>query len=104
MTVQEIAEIIARADPEAKHYEHAMDGTDFTVWMEHERIGLMADDEYAEPGWRFEIDRYTKTEFDPVADRLEEVLDGEPGISWTHLVRYYSDTKYIRHVFECEGI
>lgn len=104
MTVQEIAGIIVQADPDAQHYKAEMDTEAFTVWMEYERIGLMADDEYAEPGWKFEIDRYTKTEFDPIVEKLEQVLTEAPGVTWTHRVMYDIDTGYIRHVFDCEGI
>lgn len=104
MTVQEIAYVILQADKDAKHYKHSMDGSNFTVWMEYERIGLMADDEYAEPGWKFEIDRYTVDEFDPIVNELERVLTEAPGVTWTHRVMYDIDTGYIRHVFDCEGI
>lgn len=104
MTVQDIAAIILEADPNAEHYKATATGQDFTVWMEYERIGLMADDEYCEPGWKFEIDRYTKTELDPIADKLERVLTDAPGVTWTHRVMYDIETEYIRHVFDCEGI
>lgn len=104
MTVMEIRDVILQADPDAQHYEAALDGRDFTVWMEYERIGLRADDEYAEAGWRFEVDRYTKQEFDPIAELLEEVLDAADGVTWTHRVQYNQQTGYIRHIYDCEAV
>lgn len=104
MTVQEIRDVILTADPDARHYEAALDGSDFTVWMEYERIGLMADDGYAEPGWRFEVDRYTKTEYDPIAEALEDVLTNTPGVTSRHRVQYNQQTGYIRHVYDCEAV
>ena len=107
MTVQQIADLILSADPEAKHYDAtaaANAGVDFTVWMEYERTGLDAEDAWAEKGWRFEVDRYTKTEFDPVADLLEDVLSTAEGVTCGHRVLYDISNGYIRHVFDCEGI
>lgn len=107
MTVKQLAEIILSADPDAKHYDAtaaANAGRDFTVWMEYERIGLDADDGYAEKGWRFEVDRYTKTEFDPVADDIEDVLSTTDGVTCGHRVQYNAQTGYIRHIFEGEAV
>lgn len=107
MTLQQLAEVITSADPDAKHYDATAAinaGIDFTVWMEYERIGLDADDGYAEMGWRFEVDRYTKTEFDPVADNIEAILSGVDGITLNHRVQYESRSGYIRHIFEGEAI
>lgn len=107
MTLQQLAEVITSADQNAKHYDATAAinaGRDFTVWMEYERIGLDADDGYAEMGWRFEVDRYTKTEFDPVADAIEEVLSTTDGVTCGHRVQYDSRSGYIRHIFEGEAI
>ena len=107
MTLQRLSAIITSADPEAKHYDAtagAGSGRNFTVWMEYERIGLDADDGYAEMGWRFEVDRYTKTEYDPVADAIETVLINADGITCTHRVQYDARSGYIRHIFEGEAV
>lgn len=108
MNVEQIAELIHTADPGAKHYDAtraAKAGEDFTVWMEYERTGLDADDTWVELGWLFEVDRYTKTEFDPIADQLEQAfLADERIIMRSHRVLYELDSGYIRHVFDCEAI
>ena len=102
MEVRDIKELVATVDPEARHYTNTKDGTDYTVWMEYERTGLMADDARG-TGWKFEIDRFTKTEYDPIAEALEKLLTETEGITFTYMVEYEQDTKYIRHLFDCEG-
>lgn len=107
MTTARIAEIIAGVDPNARHYDAtaaAQAGESFTVWMEYERIVLHADDDPAEFGWRFEVDRYTTEENDPIAELLEAALyAAEDVVCAPRRVLYDIDTGYIRHVFDCEG-
>lgn len=102
MNVRDIRDLVALADPGARHYVKAGGGVDFTTWMEYKRLGLPGDDEHGE-GWKFQIDRYTKTEFDPVAEAIEEVLKEAEGVAFTYLVDYEQDSGYIRHLFDCEG-
>ena len=102
MELREIKAVIIQADPEAKHYTtSSRDAEAFTVWGEYERIGLMGDDGWAERGWRFEVDHYTKMEFSPVPERIEEALLAA-GVAYTYTVAYQQQTGYIRHIFDCE--
>lgn len=102
MTVRQIQALVAEADPLARHYENVHDGTNYTVWMEYQRTGMPGDDVH-EPGWRFQIDRYTKTEYDEVAEEIERVLREHEGVAFTYMVEYEQDSGYIRHMFDCEG-
>lgn len=102
MTVEEIRDLVAAIDPEARHYVSNKEGDAFTVWQEYRQLDFSADDTYQE-GWAFEIDYYTKKEFDPVAKALALALEAHPGVSYTHQVVYETDTGYIRHIFDCEG-
>lgn len=105
MDVQGIRDLILSVDSEARHYEAALDGSNFTVWMEYERILFFADDDSVEKGWKFEIDRYTKDEYDPIADALETMLLSTDGItSSPRRVQYNQETGYIRHIFDCEAV
>lgn len=108
MKVMEIRDVINAADPGAKHYDAtaaAKAGVDFTVWMEHQRTGLDADDGLQELGWRFEVDRFTKTEYDPVADAIETALRNDDRIIvHDYQVIFNIDTGYIQHAFDCEAI
>lgn len=102
MTVKSIRDLVLVADPNARHYVSAEDGSNFTRWMEYERTGLMADDLRGN-GWKFQIDRFTKTEYDPVAEEIERVLTESEGITFTYMVEYDQSSGYIRHIFDCEG-
>lgn len=105
MTVQQIQKILVSIDPQIHHYECAVDGSNFTVWMEYERVVLPADDEDAEMGWRFEVDRFTKDEYDPIAEKLEKLLMNHPSITAKpQRVQYDQASGYIRHQFDCEAI
>lgn len=104
MELTTIRDVILRGDPEAQHYTTSnRDRNAFTVWGEYEYIGLDADDFKTEPGWRFEVDHYTRTEFSPTAAQLLRVLSSEPGIAVRYTVQYQESTGYIRHIFDCEG-
>ena len=102
MELRDIKAVIIRADPKAQHYTtSSKDPECFTVWGEYERIGLMASDGWAEKGWRFEVDHYTKKEFSEVAERIEQVLL-DAGVAFSYQVAYQQATGYIRHIFDCE--
>ena len=103
MTKEEIRAFVGSIDPNAKHYFTALDGDDYTVWAETERIGLDADDAYAEMGWAFEIVRFTCDEFDPMPGKIEENLIEHPLISFTYGVSVEPESGYIIHTFRCEA-
>lgn len=102
MTVRDIQQMIVKADPEAKHYYTSKDGSDFTVWQEYERLPFAAND-MMDAGWKFQIDRYTKQEYDPIAEAIERVLN-ENLIAYSYQVEYDPGSGYIRHLFDCEGM
>lgn len=103
MELSEIKLVVIEADPGAQHYISADKDKDaFTVWGEYERIGLYGDDGYAEKGWRFEVDHYTRQEFSPIPERIEQVML-DHGVAFTYRVTYQPSTGYIRHIFECEA-
>lgn len=104
MTLSDIRALVVSVDPAAGHYESAHDqGEAYTVWYEVQRAGLMADNIRPNKTWRFQIDRFTKTEDDPIAAQLEAALESCPFVSYNYLVDYEPDTGYIHHIFDCEA-
>lgn len=103
MTTQEIKALILTADPEAKRYQSSRDEDAFTVWAEFERIQPPGAS-FAELGWKFEVDRYTRTEDDTVAEAIERALREDVRVAYTYEVTYEMQTGYIRHIFVCEGV
>lgn len=102
MTVENIEAFVAEIDPEARHYQIGKPTDAFTIWMEYEKIGPCADNNYI-PGWRFVIDRLTKVEKDPIAKAIETALDESDTIAYEYTVSSNLKTGYINHHFECEG-
>lgn len=104
MTLDDIRTLVISVDPNAGHYESAYRGGDsYTVWYEVQRAGLMADNKRPCKSWRFQIDRFTKDENDPIAAQLEAALEACPFVSYDYLVDYERDTGYIHHIFDCEA-
>lgn len=103
MTLEDVKALVLGADEDALHYQHARGRGAYTTWCETQRIRRTADDT-PELGWAFTVDRFTQTEFDPVAERIERVLLEAEGVSYRYAVDYERDSGYIHHIFDCEGI
>ena len=104
MTLADIQALVVSVDPAAGHYESAsQDKTGYTVWYEYRRLDLTRDDEHSE-AWAFQIDRFTKIENDPIAAALFEALEADDRVAVEHLVDYEKDTRWIHHIFDCEGV
>lgn len=105
MTVQEIGALVQAIDPKARHYFVGKDGSNFTVWMETERLGLNADDIYAEDGWKATIARFTREEYDPIAAALEEALLNDERIALvSYKVSSHLQSGYVSHFFDIEAV
>lgn len=104
MTFDEIRALVVSVDPSAGHYESAhRPGQSYTVWQEIQRAGLRADNVMPCKSWRFQIDRYTKREDDPVPGRMEAALDACPAVAYDYQAAYEPDSGYIHHIFDCEA-
>lgn len=103
MTIAEIRALILSADPDCARYESAHTDRDaYTVWREVRRLPVLSDDKHDE-GWAFQVDRFTRTEDDPVAAAIYEALSADDRVAFSHDVDYERDTGYIHHIFDCEG-
>ena len=104
MTLAEIQAFVVAVDSTASHYESAYAGSAaYTVWREYRYNSQMADNAH-QGGIVFQIDRFTKTENDAIAAAFITALEANPRISFEYLVDYERDTRYIHHIFDCEGI
>ena len=102
MTVRDIKALVLSAAPEANHYESARKDDSYTVWQEYRQLDFSADDEHAE-AWAFEVDHFTKVEFDPIPDAIRMALAKHPGVTFKYDVIVENETGYVRHLFDCEG-
>lgn len=104
MTLDDIRTLVTSVDPTAGHYESAYQGSQpYTVWKEDNILGFVADGRH-QGAISFHIDRFTKNEFDTVAAALIEALETDDRVAYTYVVDYEQDTRYIHHIFDCEGL
>ena len=104
MTIGDIRALVVAVDPLAAHYESAYKGSAaYTVWREYGEAGFMADDRH-QGVIPFQIDRFTKIENDATAAALFAALEADNRVAFAYRVDYEPDTRYIHHIFDCEGI
>lgn len=105
MTIQEIKDILTAVDPDVQRYEHDRAGTGeaYTVWEEITPVGFYGDGQ--EQGTiHFQVDRFTKTEDEILAESICRALEDRDNIAVDYRVDYEKDTGYIHHIFDCEGV
>lgn len=103
MTASEVKEILVAVDPHIERYESSRKGKNaYTVWYELGFTDHFSDGENEEI-LRFQIDRFTKNENDPIAAAILTALNGRDDIAYHYEVDYEPDTGYIHHIFDCEG-
>ena len=102
MTLGDIRTLLVSVDPGIRHYFSTEIDRDYTYWEETRRLSFMADDKHLE-AWRFYVHRFTRDEFDPIAQRLFKALDADPRTTVIHRTDFEEDTGYIHHIYECEG-
>lgn len=102
MTLAEFRDILLTADPAATHYKAAASG-DYTRWQEFGESVVYADGARTTIYSNIQVDRFTKTEFDPIVTAIRSALDAA-GIPYEYQVDYEDDTGYIHHIFDCTAI
>lgn len=102
MTLGDIRTVLVGIDPHISHYFSVQEDKDYSYWEETQRLPLTSDQRHDE-GWHFYVHRFTKDEFDPVARRMFEALDGNDRVTVSHTVDFDRDAMMIHHIFECEG-
>lgn len=100
MALQKFESLILSADPKAAHYE-SYGSKNYTVWAEYGANRLTAGDTETERVHKIQIDRFTKIEYDPIADAITDMLN-ENNICYEPQTDYEPDTKYIHHIWDCE--
>lgn len=79
------------------HYKRSTTNPPFVVWSETgEEQSFNADNHKKEQQLTGLIDFYTKTEFDTIADKIQEILDSEP-VGYTLLNVLYEDETNLIH-------
>ena len=103
MMLDEFAALLITADPSATKWKGAGTGN-YTVWRPYETGGLIADGMIVESRIKIQLDRYTKSDVDPVVTAIAEVLAGDDDISFKYFTEFEQDTGYIHHIWDCEVV
>ena len=100
MTLQAFRDLLLSADPNAVHYK-SMDNINYTRWQEYGANRQTADDAEVDRAYKIQADRYTKVEYDPIADAITTTLNAAC-IAFVYLVDFEPETGYIHHIWDCE--
>ena len=102
MTLPEFGRLLATVDPDVKHHVSAKRGN-YTTWAEYERIDASADG-INQGGWKVQVERYTRDEYDEIAAELYELLQHRDNVAVEYLMDSEGDGEdlVIRHLFDCE--
>lgn len=102
MTLPEFGRLLATVDPDVKHHVSAKRGN-YTTWSEYERIDASADG-INRGGWRVQVERYTRDEYDEVAEALYDLLQHRDNVAVQYMMDSEGDGEdlVIRHLFDCE--
>lgn len=104
MTLDDIKALVVAVDPNAGHYESAYQGSPaYTVWFEVRALPDMGDNAH-QGAIAFQIDRFTKTEGDAIASALFAALEADDRVAFSYAVDFEPDTRYIHHIFDCQGV
>ena len=105
--LRRIGETLAAVVPESYHYWRPIKSAPYLIWAEDgEDSALSANNHKAEQALSGSVDYYTKTEFDPVADDIQEALNGIEGLGWVlESVQYEDETQLIHFEWRwvCDG-
>lgn len=103
MTLQEIKALLGAVDPDIRKGFSMEEDRDYSYWEETRRLPMSSDDRHDEEGWAFYVHRFTSDEYDPVALRFFEILDGCDNVTVKWTKDHDKDTGVIHHIFDCEG-
>lgn len=83
---------------ESGHYEYSGDAETYAVWAEDtESASVEADNHKREQAIQGTIDLYTKTEFDPYVDQIQDALKAARVSFYLNSVQYEDETELIHY-------
>lgn len=102
MTITEFRDFIVSVDPTAQHYASDKRTEEaYTIWRELSTLPYLADGKHV-GAQRYQVDRFTKTEYDDTAKALFDAIESRDDITCYYAVDYERDTGYIHHIYDLE--
>ena len=108
MTLQEklerIGSSLAELIPNTYHYWRPVKQAPYCIWAEDSENGMEADNQKDGQAISGTIDYYTKTEFDPNVDAIQDTLN-QLELPWAlNSVQYEEDTNLIHYEWTWEAL
>jgi hypothetical protein len=107
MTLNDLRDLLLTITPSVFHYEASSQTGNYIVWAEdREGTSLFADNKKIQQVLQGTIDYFTKTEFDPVVDQIQEKLNTAKTAWSLNSIQHEKDTGYIHYewVWEVDGV
>lgn len=102
MMMDNFVQILKAADPKCTKNKGNGD-RDRTVWTPYQPITSEHDDVSEIVGYKVQVDRFTKTDNDPIAGAITAALLANTEIGVTILpIGYETDTGFFHHIWDCE--
>lgn len=104
MTIRQFKTLLLTVGVEVFHFE-SQKQSEYIVWYEIGGIRLSGDNSTAESGTMIAVDFFTKQEYSPVPDRIQEILGGCDSIAIDDpTIIYDEETKTIHYAWTCEVV
>lgn len=105
MTLRQFRDLLLTVTPNVYHYVTKTQPDTFIRWQEYGGKTLSTSNRHTLRVARIQVDMFTKTEYDPLLDKLLRSLAGARGVAYSEpITDYEPDTGYIHHSVECEVI
>lgn len=95
--LQAFGAAMAQLPGEVYHYRHSKLSPPYTVWQEDGSESFAADNRTAEQVATGTLDYFTKREYDPVVDQIQNTLNSLPVLWSLNSVQYEEDTGIIHY-------
>lgn len=104
MTLKQFRDLLLTVTDRVCHGEQFKDGGNYIVWHEVSKISNTADNAQSESGYRIAVDYYTKSEYDPLPDKITALFDNDEIAADDVVIDYEPDTGYTHYAWTCEVI
>lgn len=93
-----VATMYAGVVQDSYHYWRPVKTAPWLIWAEDGSMGLAAGNHVAEQALTGTTDYFTKDEFDPAIDDIQEAQNGLEGFAWSlNSVQYEEETELIHY-------
>lgn len=104
MNLRDFRDLLLSVTDRVSHGEHFKDNGSYIVWHETGKIGGRAENAVSESGYRVAVDYFTKSEYDPLPDKISKLFDCNEIAADDVVIDYEPDTGYTHYAWTCEVI